>query len=82
MRWVVHIEELRNTCRIFVVKPQRKRELGIPRRRCNVNISIISQPEKTFIFGQRLDKHVSVTTFKYGSTVGNGVFGWALREAI
>lgn len=82
MRWVVHIEELRNICRIFVVKPQRKRELGIPRRRCNINIAIILlkagiwEPEKTSIVGQRLGKRVSATMSNYGSTAGNGVFFW------
>jgi hypothetical protein len=43
MRWVGHVAnmgEKRNACRILVGKPEGKRPLGRPRRKCMDNIKI------------------------------------------
>jgi hypothetical protein len=41
MRWTGHVAymgEMRNSCKVFVGKPEGKRQLGIPRRRWEDNI--------------------------------------------
>jgi hypothetical protein len=46
MRWAEHVArmgEMKNTYKLFVEKPKRKRSLGRPRRRCEYNTSNISK---------------------------------------
>jgi hypothetical protein len=43
MRWAGHVARLgekRNACKVMVGKPERKRQLGRPRRRCEDKIKM------------------------------------------